>query len=137
MSAGAAAVATTPPEAAAPARRLAVGGSVVTAAALAVMERGLGDLSEPYSTGSAGRLKRAAQALMASGALLVAGPARRRRAAAVAGGTLLLAGAVCERWSVFRAGFQSANDPKYTVGPQRSAIDAGAQRGATRRAGGG
>ena len=48
----------------------------------------------------------------------------------------MLAGAVCERWSVFRAGFQSANDPAYTVGPQRRAIADGARRGATRRGAG-
>ena len=30
-----------------------------------------------------------------------------------------LAGALLERWAVFRAGFQSARDPKFTVGPQR------------------
>jgi hypothetical protein len=133
-SGGAAAVATTRPEAAAPARRLAVGASVATAGALAAMERGLGDLAEPYSRGAAGRLKRASQALLVSGTVLVAGPARRRRAAAVAGGALMLAGAACERWSVFRAGFQSANDPKYTVGPQRRGIAAGARPGATTQA---
>jgi hypothetical protein len=135
-SSGAAAVATTPPDAATPARRLAVGASVVTAAALAAMERGLGDLADPYAKGAAGRFKRAAQALTVAGTLLVAGPARRRRDAAVAGGALMLAGAVCERWSVFRAGFQSANDPAYTVGPQRRAIADGARRGATRRGAG-
>jgi hypothetical protein len=46
----------------------------------------------------------------------------RSRAAAVAGGALMLAGAVFERWSVFRAGFQSARDPKYTVVPQRERL---------------
>jgi hypothetical protein len=46
----------------------------------------------------------------------------------------MLAGAVCERWSIFRAGFQSAGDPKYTVGPQRRAIEAGERRGASRAA---
>jgi hypothetical protein len=40
----------------------------------------------------------------------------------VVGGALMLAGAVFERWSVFRAGFQSARDPKYTVMPQRERL---------------
>jgi hypothetical protein len=31
----------------------------------------------------------------------------------------VLAGELCLRWSVFKAGFQSARDPKYTVEPQR------------------
>ena len=31
----------------------------------------------------------------------------------------MLAGEVALRWSVFKAGFQSARDPKYVVLPQR------------------
>jgi len=134
-TAGAAAVATTRPEAAAPARRLAVGGAVVTAGALAAMERGLGPLAEPYSTGAAGRLKRAAQVLTFAGAAVVAGLGRRGRLPAAVGGGLLLAGALCERWSIFRAGFQSAEDPAQVVGPQRAGIEAGERRGAVRHAG--
>ncbi|MDP9474901.1 MAG: hypothetical protein M3R38_04295, partial [Actinomycetota bacterium] len=47
---------------------------------------------------------------------------KKSRAASVAGGALILAGAACERWSVFKAGFQSARDPKYTVMPQRERL---------------
>jgi hypothetical protein len=132
-SAGAAAVLATPPEAAAPARRLALGGAAATMVALQVMERRLGDLGEPYRTGAAGRLKKAAEGLTAGGAGLLAA-AGRRRPAATAGGALLLAGALCERWSIFRAGFQSAADPRATVEPQRRAIAARERRGASRRA---
>ena len=53
------------------------------------------------------------------GAALLAGPGRKSRLAAAAGGALVLAGEVAVRWSVFKAGFQSARDPKYTVVPQR------------------
>jgi hypothetical protein len=42
-------------------------------------------------------------------------------------------GGICERWSIFRAGFQSAGDPRHTVGPQRRAIRQGLRRGASRR----
>jgi hypothetical protein len=45
-------------------------------------------------------------------------------------GSLLLTGAACERWSVFKAGFASASDPRYTVDPQRGRVT-------TRRASGG
>jgi hypothetical protein len=45
-----------------------------------------------------------------------------RRLLAALGGGLLLAGAACERWSVFEAGFESARDPAYTVGPQRERV---------------
>ena len=41
-------------------------------------------------------------------------------------------GAISARWSVFKAGFQSAADPKYVVLPQRSRIRRGEQRGAAR-----
>jgi hypothetical protein len=51
------------------------------------------------------------------GVLAAAGGRSRR--AVVAGSALVLAGAACTRWSIFRAGFQSAADPRYTVGPQR------------------
>jgi len=40
-------------------------------------------------------------------------------AAAAAGGALVLAGELALRWSVFKAGFQSARDPRYTVIPQK------------------
>jgi hypothetical protein len=46
----------------------------------------------------------------------------------------VLAGALCERWSVFKAGFQSARDPQYTVGPQRRRVEGGTARGASRSA---
>jgi hypothetical protein len=85
------------------------------------MERRLGPLGEPYREGDAGRFGRAAKALMGAGATgpgsvrpEVPGGGDRRR------GRPVLAGAALERWSVFRAGFQSAADPKYVVGPQRA-----------------
>jgi hypothetical protein len=33
------------------------------------------------------------------------------------------------RWSVFRAGFQSARDPRYTVIPQRQRLEERARAG--------
>jgi hypothetical protein len=108
----------TPAEAAGPARRLAVIGALGELAATTAMERRLGELGEPYHEGEAGRFARAAKGLMASGGAVMA-LAGRRRAGAAVGGALLLAGALSERWAVYRAGFQSARDPKYIVGPQR------------------
>jgi hypothetical protein len=46
----------------------------------------------------------------------------------------LLAGEVALRWSVFKAGFQSARDPMYTVDPQRGRVEEGKSH-ASRRAG--
>jgi hypothetical protein len=133
-SAGAAATIATPSVHAGPARRLAVGGAAVAVGGAFVMERALGDLGEPYRQGAAGKLSRAAGTLCFAGAGLIATRGRHSRAAAVAGGAVLTAGVICERWAVFRAGFQSAADPKYTVGPQRARVERGDSRGAARQA---
>jgi hypothetical protein len=133
LSAGAAGVALTPPGAAAPARRLALAGAVAELATSEVMERRLGELGEPYHQGAAGRFRRISRAAVAGGALLLAARGRSSRVAAVASGMLLSVGALSARWSVFKAGFQSAADPKYVVGPQRSAIQRGQRRGAARK----
>jgi hypothetical protein len=101
----------------APARRLAVAGAIGELAATTVMERRLGDLGEPYHEGVAGRFSHAAKALTATGLAVVAAAGRRRKRAAV-GGALMLAGAMATRWAVYKAGFQSAADPKYVVEPQ-------------------
>jgi hypothetical protein len=133
-SAGAAATITTPPRYAAPARRLAIGGALASVASALVMERALGDAGEPYSKGTSGKLKLAAGGLSLTGAALVAARGSRSRAAAMGGGALITAGVIAERFAVFRAGFQSAADPKYTVGPQRLRIEQREARGAARKA---
>jgi hypothetical protein len=118
-SAGAAAAIAVPPAQAGPARRLALGGVLVENVLFKVMEKRLGMLGEPYSKGEASRFKKLGVGCTLGGAALVAGPGRRSRLAAAAGGALVLAGEVAVRFSVFKAGFQSARDPKYTVAPQR------------------
>jgi hypothetical protein len=116
-SAGAAA-AIAVPDVAGPARRIAVAGAIAQNVSTQVMQRRLGALGEPYEQGAAGRFDRLAKGLSLAGAAIL-GLAGRRRAGATVGGGLLLAGEVCLRWSVFKAGFQSARDPRYTVEPQR------------------
>jgi len=118
-SAGAAAVILTPTDAAGPARRMMLAGAVGEVVATTVMERRLGDLGEPYHRGKAGALARTAKAATAAGAALGAVAGRRRFAGRLAAG-LVLGGAVAERFAVFRAGFQSAEDPRYVVMSQRS-----------------
>ena len=53
-----------------------------------------------------------------------AGPACR-----LGDGKPLLAGGAFQRWSVFKAGFASAEDPQQTVGPQRERVEQ--RKGAT------
>jgi hypothetical protein len=117
-SAGGALALITPTEDAGPARRLAMLGAIGELAATTAMERRLGELGEPYQQGETGRFATAAKVLMASGGAVMALGGHRRAGAAV-GGALLLAGALSERWAVYRAGPESARDPKYIVGPQR------------------
>jgi DMSO reductase anchor subunit len=122
-SAGAAAAILTPAGDAAPARRLAVGGALAGLGSMELMKRRLGSfLAEPYDNDEAGRFDKISKACTGVGAATLALAGKKSRAAAVAGGALMLAGAALERWSVFRAGFQSARDPKYTVMPQRERL---------------
>ncbi len=133
MSAGAATMMLAPPAAAAPARRLALAGAAAGLATTELMERRLGDQGEPYEHGAARSFKRVSRASGTAGALLLATRGRSSRAATVASGLLLSAAALSTRWSVFKAGFQSAADPKYVIGPQREEIRKGERRGAARR----
>ena len=112
---------TTAPRHAGPARRLAVAGAAAELAAVQLTEHRAGRARDAYTHGRAGGLGKAAKLATASGAAVVA-RAGRSRPAAVAGGALLTAGAICERWSVFLAGKQSAADPSHTVEPQRERL---------------
>ena len=115
-SAGAAARSLTPRASAGPARRLAIAGGARRADRCARRwSGGSAMLGEPYHEGTPGRLARPRRH-----------DRRRRRddgesaggaaARSAIGAALLLAGAACERWAVFKAGFASARDPAYTVG---------------------
>ena len=118
-SAGAASAIAVPPGEAGPARRMAIGGAIVENVLMKAMEKRLGMLGEPYQQEEAGKYGKLAKACSLGGAVLLVVAGKRSRLASVAGGALLLAGEASLRWSVFKAGFQSARDPKYTVQPQR------------------
>jgi formate-dependent nitrite reductase membrane component NrfD len=122
-SAGAAATLVTPCTAAGPARRAAIGGVAAELALVQAMEKRLGFVGEVYKQGEAGRFLRISKVCSAAGAGLLALRGRRSRLAAGAGGALVLAGELALRWSVFKAGFQSARDPRYTVLPQRERLE--------------
>ena len=103
---------------AAPARRLGVAGAVAEVALGRIMRRRMGLPAEAYESGRAGRLMRAAEVLAVGGAALaVAG--RRSRLASAAAGACMVAGSALTRFGIFHAGVQSAEDPRYTVEPQK------------------
>jgi hypothetical protein len=135
LSAGAATSAVTPTSEAAAARRLALAGAGLEVALKELMEKRLSEHGEPYRSGSARTFGWLGRAVISAGAALLATRGRTSRAAAAAGGALLSAGALSARWSVFKAGFQSAADPKYVIGPQRHRIETGERRGAARTRG--
>ena len=123
-SAGAAASMFVHPRDAGPARRLAVAGVLAEGALMQAMELRLGKVGEVYRQGEADKFSWAAKGLAVAGVALLARRGRKNRAAAVAGGALVCAGELCLRWAVFKAGQQSARDPKYVVEPQRARVSA-------------
>ncbi len=123
-SAGGAAVALAAPGDAAPGRRALALGAALELGAAQVMEHRLGVLGDAYRQAPARSYRRGARALTVAGAALALTAGRTRRPWAVLGGVMTMAGSVCERFSVFRAGFVSADDPAATVAPQRRGLNA-------------
>ena len=121
-SAGAAAAICTPTNLAGPARRAAVTGVALELGLMKAMEQRLGFVGEVYKQGEAHNYGRISKVCTAAGAGLIAWRGKQSRAAAAAGGALVLAGELALRFSVFKAGFQSARDPRYTVLPQRERL---------------
>ncbi|WP_243708591.1 NrfD/PsrC family molybdoenzyme membrane anchor subunit [Actinomadura sp. GC306] len=115
-----------PTREAGPMRSAAVFGAALELAAAKTIEYRAGLVAEPYKTGKAGRYMRAGEILTAAGTaggLLFGG---RSRAVSALSGLALLAASACTRFGVFHAGVQSAEDPKYTVVPQRERLAAAA-----------
>lgn len=117
-SSGAAMTLAGPADQTASARRLTIAGGAAELAATETMRRRLGSVGRVYHEGAAGRFDTAATACTIAGAVLL-GLGGRRSGARWAGAGLTLAGAVCTRWSVFKAGFQAARDPAHVVRQQR------------------
>jgi hypothetical protein len=110
-----------------PARGLALAGAGADLAAMRLMRRRLGRVGEPYRSGRAGRLLRAAEALTVAG-LGGALVGRRSRTLSALSGTALLAASAATRFGIFEAGLTSAADPEYTVRPQRERLQRRAEQ---------
>ena len=109
-----------------PSRRLAMLGAGVMPLALACLHREAGNrIAHAYDEGQAGTLSRAARRLNATGAVCAA-LARKHDAFGRAAGILLLAGALAERFGIYRAGVNSARDPAYVIDDQRQPQNASA-----------
>ncbi|MFE4421842.1 NrfD/PsrC family molybdoenzyme membrane anchor subunit [Streptomyces sp. NPDC056817] len=119
------ALACVPAAQAGPARRMALLGATLEMVGFRLMKSRMGLAAEPFERGTANRLLRAAESLTAGGAALAAVTGQLRgRGPAVAAGVALLAGSAALRFGVFHAGVASAEDPRYTVVPQRERLRA-------------
>lgn len=105
----------------APVVRVALAGTAAELVSAHRLETKLGVVSEPYRSGRAGKLLRAARSLTVAGAALSL--VGRSRVAAGLAGTAYLAAGLCTRFGVYSAGVQSTQDPKYVVIPQRARLD--------------
>ena len=106
-----------------PARRLATFGALMELGTSRRIENQLGLAGEAFTTGKPARLLATASNLTAGGVLLATLLGRRSRLAAVVAGVALLAGGVFERFGLYHAGMESADNPKYTVVPQRRRLE--------------
>ncbi len=104
-----------------PARAMAVFGVCTELASFERMKRRIGMTAEPYSEGRGGAYVRAGKVLSLFG-LAGAVLGRGNRVVTALSGAALLASSAATRWGIFHAGVQSANDPKYTIIPQRERI---------------
>ena len=105
-----------------PVRRLGAIAGMAEVSMSKLMEERMGLAAECYHEGAAGRLIRAAEMLTTAGAVGAA-VARRSTLLRRASGAALLAGSAVTRFGIFKAGVASAQDPKYTVVPQRERLD--------------
>ncbi|MBY8882237.1 NrfD/PsrC family molybdoenzyme membrane anchor subunit [Actinacidiphila acidipaludis] len=110
-----------------PARAAALLATTTELALVRGMRKRLGPVAEPYEQGRGGRCMHAAEVLTGVGAAAAACspflPPPARRPTAAAAGLALLAASACTRFGVFHAGVASAEDPVYTVGPQRERLE--------------
>jgi polysulfide reductase-like protein len=126
MAAGGLGLLAAPLRESAPARNLAVAGMVIEAASFERMKRQIGMVAEPYETGRGGSYMKAGQVLSLLG-LAGAVLGRRSRTVSAVSGAVFMASSAATRFGIFHAGMASAEDPKYTVVPQRERLRARAR----------
>jgi formate-dependent nitrite reductase membrane component NrfD len=103
----------------APVRRLGIAAGVCEVAALDLMRRRMGLAGEAFAeAGRAKALTRASEAAVAIGVASAMLSSRSRLASAIAG-LGLITGSACTRFAIFEAGIASADNPRYTIEPQR------------------
>ncbi len=107
-----------------PAVRMGAIGAAGELIAARLIKRRAGVVAETLEHGTGGRRLKLAELLAGAGAGLAVAGGRRSRLVAAASGTALLVGSAYSRFGLFAAGMASAEDPKYTVVPQRERLAA-------------
>jgi hypothetical protein len=108
----------------APVLRLGVGAALAEMGLLRAMKNSMGDVAGAYAESRRARgYERAAMAFSAAGIAVAALMGRRYRRASAFAGTALLAGSALTRFAVFEAGLASAENPRYTIVPQRRRLE--------------
>ncbi|HEY4616055.1 MAG TPA: NrfD/PsrC family molybdoenzyme membrane anchor subunit [Citricoccus sp.] len=121
LASGGMAMLTTPPAQAGPARALALAGVAGDLVATKLMERRMDPVAaEPLHRGRPGRLMRWSERLVVAGGIgTVVSAVTRNRWVAAASGAALVTASAFTRFGVFYAGKDSAQDPRYTIEPQK------------------
>jgi hypothetical protein len=117
-----------PKDQAGPARALALFGVGSELTAFEAMRKRMGIVGESYDSGKAKFYVRLGEALSVAGAAgAVLG--RRSRIVSALSGAALVAASAATRWGIFHAGMESAEDPRYTVVPQRERLNSRSEAG--------
>ena len=104
----------------APVRRLGIAAGVAELALIKLMKERMGLAAEVYTENStAHRYERTAQLATGAGIAAAAALGRRSRLGVALAGAGLVLGSAFTRFAIFEAGVASAQDPRYTIEPQR------------------
>jgi formate-dependent nitrite reductase membrane component NrfD len=104
-------------------RRLGIAAGLAELGGLEAMKRRMGIAAEAYRESTkAHRYERAARVATGLGIATAAALGRESRLARAAAGAALLAGSALTRFAVFEAGITSAENPRYTIVPQRQRL---------------
>jgi hypothetical protein len=107
----------------APLRRLGIGAAVTELALMRLMKQAMGEAGEAFAESKKGhRYEEIATAATTAGIALAALAGRRNRLGAAMAGVAMLTGAAFTRFAIFEAGLTSAENPRYTIVPQRQRI---------------
>jgi formate-dependent nitrite reductase membrane component NrfD len=106
-----------------PVRRLGIAAGLAELAGMETMKRRMGLPAEAFrESRKARRYGRVAGLATGLGVVAAATVGRQSRMASAAAGMALLAGSALTRFAIFEAGMASAEDPRYTVLPQRQRL---------------